>query len=112
MPKRIPGERWRYIAFAIESDGAVQRGDFLSALMMNARGSAMGSSFRITVFEGDFGILKVPHTLKDEAIRVLQSVDRVKGTACSVNTLRTSGTIKTLKQKYRNRFGKGLHDRE
>jgi RNase P/RNase MRP subunit POP5 len=110
MPKRNPGERWRYIAFAIGSDCDVQRGDFLNALMTAARGTALGSTFRITVFEGNFGILKVPHTLKDEAIRVLRTVDRIKGAACSVDTLLTSGTIKTLKQKYRNRLDRSLNE--
>lgn len=112
MPKRNPGERWRYIAFAIESDCVVERGEFLNALMATARGTPLGGSFRITVFEGDFGILKVPHILKDDAIRVLKSVDRVKGTACTVDTLLTSGTIKTLKEKYRDRIGKSLNKRE
>ena len=110
MPKRRPGERWRYIAFAIASGGEVARGDFLNALMTNARGTPLDGSFRITVFERNFGILKVPHTLKDEAIRVLKSVDHVKGVACSVDTLRTSGTIKTLKQKYSARMGKAEGD--
>ena len=112
MPKRNPGERWRYIAFAIGSDCVVERGEFLNALMAAARSTTLGGAFRITVFEGNFGILKVPHTLKDEAIRVLKSVDRVRGTPCTVDTLLTSGTIKTLKEKYRNRLGRSLNARE
>jgi len=111
MPKRTPGERWRYIAFAIGSECEVGRADFLNALMGAARQTPLGGAFRITVFEGNFGILKVPHTLKDEAIRVLKSVGTVRGVACSVDTLRTSGTIKTLKQKYKNRLGKSLNER-
>ena len=111
MPKRNPGERWRYIAFSIRGCD-LQRADFLNALMANARESPLGGSFRITVFEGDFGILKVPHTLKEEAIRVLKSVDRVKGVECSVDTLLTSGTIKTLKQKYKSRLRESMNDRE
>ena len=112
MPKRKPGERWRYIAFAIGSDCVVERGDFLDALMNAARKTPLGGAFRITVFEGNFGILKVPHTLKEEAIRVLRSVDRVRGGACTVDTLLTSGTIKTLKEKYRNRISGSLNKRE
>ncbi len=112
MPKRNPGERWRYIAFAIESDCVVERGDFLNALMNAARGTPLGGSFRITVFEDNFGILKVPHTLKDEAIIVLRSVNRTHEAECSVETLRTSGTIKTLKDKYRGRLGNSMNRRE
>ncbi len=110
MPKRRPGERWRYIAFTIGSGREVERGDFLNALMISSRGTALDASFRITVFENNFGILKVPHTLKEEAIRVLRSVEHVKGTGCTVETLRTSGTIKTLKEKYRSRIGKAIDD--
>lgn len=68
----------------------------------------MANSFRITVFEGDFGILKVPHKLKDEAIEVLRSVNSIKGAACSVVTLKTSGTIRTLKEKYREHISDRL----
>jgi RNase P/RNase MRP subunit POP5 len=32
-------------------------------------------------------------------------MDRVGQTPCEVRTLRTSGTIKTLKEKYRDRIG-------
>lgn len=64
----------------------------------------MQDSFRITVFEGDFGILKVPHRLKEESIVVLSALSSVKGAPCKVVTLKTSGTIKTLKQKYAERI--------
>ncbi len=110
MPKRRPGERWRYIAFTIKSERDVERGDFLNAMMVAARSTPLDGSFRITVFEGNFGILKVPHTLKDAAIRVLGSIDHVRGVVCMVETLRTSGTIKTLKQKYRSRLDKAQED--
>jgi len=111
MPKRKPGERWRYIAFAIKSECEVERADFLDALMACSRGTPLGSSFRITVFECNFGILKVPHMLKGEALSVLRSVDSVGRSACSVETLLTSGTIKTLKTKYRKRLGNAVHGR-
>jgi RNase P/RNase MRP subunit POP5 len=39
--------------------------------------------------------------LKDDAIKVLNSVDSVKGVTCKVVSLKTSGTIRTLKEKYK-----------
>lgn len=60
----------------------------------------MDGSFRITVYEPEVAILKVPHRLKDDAISLLRSVDRVGGRPCMVETLSTSGTIKTLKDRY------------
>jgi len=84
----------------IEAERPFARGDFLGALMRAARATNLQDSFRITVYEGDFGILKVPHRFKDDAIEALSMVDSVSGTPAKVTTLRTSGTIKTLKEKY------------
>lgn len=106
MPSKAPGERWRYIAFDIEGGTIFARNDFLDSLMRFSRGTPLQNSFRITVFENNFGILKVPHLLKDEAIRVLSSVDAVHQVQCKVRTLKTSGTIKTLKDKYEDRIGR------
>lgn len=100
MPKKNPGERWRYIAFKIESADSFSRSDFLDAMLFSSRKSPLGDSFRITVFEKNFGILKVPHKLKDEAIKFLGSMDSIRGSPSKVTTLKTSGTIKTLKMKY------------
>jgi len=111
MPPRVPGEKWRYIAFKIEGGQSFARSDFLSALLHDSRGSALGDSFRITVFEGDFGILKVPHKLKENALTVLTSMNSVKGVPCKVVTLKTSGTIRTLKEKYSEFIGPEEHHR-
>jgi RNase P/RNase MRP subunit POP5 len=102
MPRKDPGEKWRYIAFKIGDGTRFARNEFLHALLGWSRPTRLGSSFRITVFSGDFGILKVPHTLKDEAVRVLNSLDNVSGIPCKVTTLKTSGTIRTLKEKYKD----------
>lgn len=106
MPRKDPGEKWRYIAFKVEEGVEFERNEFLHALLGKSRGTELGSSFRITVFSGDFGILKVPHTLKDEAIRVLNSLDVVDGIPCKVATLKTSGTIRTLKEKYKDKVSR------
>ena len=57
-------------------------------------------SFKLTVFERGLGILKVPHNLKEDAIALLNSVDAVNGLRCEVTTLKTSGTIRKLKDEY------------
>ena len=49
MPSKVPGEKCRYIAFKIESGSSFPRNDFLSALLRESRGTALGDSFRITV---------------------------------------------------------------
>lgn len=105
MPLKVPGEKYRYIAFKIEGGSSFARNDFLSALLRESRGTELDDAFRITVFEGDFGILKVPHKLKDPAISVLSAMTSVAGAPCKVVTLKTSGTIRTLKQKYSEFIG-------
>ncbi|OGS57142.1 MAG: hypothetical protein A3K60_08080 [Euryarchaeota archaeon RBG_19FT_COMBO_56_21] len=105
MPSKVPGEKYRYIAFKIEGGPSFTRSDFLSALLHHSRGTELNDSFRITVFEGDFGILKVPHKLKEPAISVLSSMTSVAGVPCKVATLKTSGTIRTLKEKYSEFIG-------
>lgn len=104
MPARDERERWRYIAFKIEGDAPFARNDFLGSFLHAVKGTPLYDAFRITVFEGDFGIIKVKHILKDEAIKALSAMDSVKGRPCRVVTLSTSGTIKTLKEKYRARI--------
>ncbi|MGQ9587647.1 MAG: Rpp14/Pop5 family protein [Thermoplasmata archaeon] len=105
MSPKSPGEKWRYVAFKIDSGGSFARSDFLNAMLSSSKGTALENSFRITVFEGDFGIIKVPHKLKDEALSVLASIRSIRGTECAVVPLKTSGTIKTLKEKYRDLIG-------
>jgi len=104
MPSKAIGERWRYIAFEIVGSEPVARNDFLDALLKTARTSAVGDRFRITVFEGDFGIVKVPHKLKEDMVDALRAIGEVGDSKCRVETLRTSGTIKTLKDKFRGRI--------
>jgi len=110
MPKKSPGDRWRYIAFTVEADVPFARSDFLDSLMRRSRGTPLSNAFRITVFEEGFGILKVPHRLKEEAIDVLTGLDVIRDSRCRVRTLKTSGTIKTLKDKYKSRIGRGVQE--
>jgi len=102
MATKKNGERWRYIAFRIESDASIARNDFLTAFLQASKGSPVYEAFRITVFERGFGILKVRHIMKDEAIATLSSLVSVKGSPCKVIPMKTSGTIKTLKEKYKS----------
>ncbi len=100
MSGRADKPRWRYIAFTVECSVHVRRNDFLSAFISSTRGTELEDKFRITVFEPDVGILKVPHTTKDSAVGLLNSLSEIRGEPCTVTTLKTSGTIKTLKEKY------------
>jgi RNase P/RNase MRP subunit POP5 len=100
MSGKVERGKWRYIAFRVNAGRQITRRDLVGALLERGRSSPLGDSFRLTVFERGIGILKVPHTMKDHAIDLIRSVDSVRGMACELTTLRTSGTIKTLKERY------------
>jgi len=100
MSGKVERGKWRYIAFRVDAGRHVMRRDLVGALIDKGRATPLGDSFRLTVFERDIGILKVPHTMKDQAIEVLRSVDTVRGDRCTLTTLKTSGTIRKLKEEY------------
>ncbi len=100
MSGKVERGKWRYVAFRVDADRQVTRRDIVGVLLEKGRTTPIGDSFRLTVFERDIGILKVPHTMKDEAVKVLGSVDTVRGGRCTLTTLKTSGTIRKLKEQY------------
>jgi RNase P/RNase MRP subunit POP5 len=107
MSGKVERGKWRYIAFRVGSSRQITRRDIVGVLLDKGQGSPLGDSFRLTVFERGIGILKVPHKMKDHAIDLLRSVDSIRGTECTLTTLRTSGTIKKLKEEY---LGEGVAD--
>ena len=54
---------------------------------------------RLTVYNGGYGIVKCRHYQKDDIITFLQSLDWVghEENKIKIKTIKTSGTIKTLK---------------
>ncbi|HIH01876.1 TPA: hypothetical protein HA259_07390, partial [Thermoplasmata archaeon] len=100
MSGKVERGKWRYVAFRVYAGGQMSRRDLVGALLDRGRSTPLGDSFRLTVFERGIGILKVPHTMKDHAIELLRAVDSVRGMPCRLDPLRTSGTIRTLKEKY------------
>jgi len=100
MTGKVERGKWRYIAFRVDSGRQINRRDLVGALLERGRGTPIGDSFRLTVYERGVGMLRVPHKMKDHAIDLLRSVDSVRGTECKVTTLKTSGTIRKLKEEY------------
>lgn len=97
--------RWRYIAFRVEAEDMPGRGELLSAILDAARRSSLGGSLRMTVYEDGIGIVKVPHTMKETAIDLLNSLESAGGRPIKVVSLKTSGTIRSLKRRYRAVLG-------
>ena len=97
--------RRRYIAFRIETPSTrfFSRDDVINAL--HRRASGMKERIKtphLTVFDAarGIGVVRVKHTDKDRAIDLLNSIKKVDGREIKMVTLRTSGTIKTLRERY------------
>ncbi len=97
--------RRRYIAFRIETHSTrfFSRDDVISALHRSVSG--MQERIRtphLTIFDAarGIGVVRVKHTEKEKAIELLNSVKSIGGREIKMVTLRTSGTIKTLRERY------------
>lgn len=87
-------KRHRYVAFRIEAGSPVGFDDLVAE--MRDRNDWTW----VIDFDGREGIVRCPHTLKDEAIELLSGLDAVRGVAVEVETLGTSGTIATCRRKF------------
>lgn len=85
--------RQRYILFSVQGDAT--RRDLIRAINDVSRGRANGEVPWLTVYTGTHGIVRCRHTRKEETIRLLNGISN----DFSITTLKTSGTIKTLKQE-------------
>jgi RNase P/RNase MRP subunit POP5 len=92
-------ERRRYIGFRVDVDGdrPPDRRAIVDALDQACRAEGLPDRRRLTVFTGDVGIARCPHTEIEATQRALTSIEEVNGGRASVETLVTSGTIKKVK---------------
>lgn len=91
--------RPRYIAFVVESPAPVSRTQLLRALQAAQRIRASPLALELTIYGENRGIVRVLHWHQAEAIALLQAL-RGAPEGFSIKTLRTSGTIRTLKERY------------
>ncbi len=96
--------RRRYVAFRIETHSTrfFSRDDVIRALNSAAGSRKYGKAPQLTVFDAPrgIGVVRVKHTDKERAIELLSSIKSIGGRDVRVVTLRTSGTIKTLRERY------------
>lgn len=99
--------RHRYIAFRLEPEegrdgeagdgsGTWTFGDLVRELR---RRDEAGWAW-LVAFDGRHGILRCPHTAKEESIALLSELDRVGDAPVRVETLGTSGTIRRCRAKF------------
>jgi RNase P/RNase MRP subunit POP5 len=103
MPIKSQRDKKRYITFRIHAPRIISRKEFITAIRRNISDQESWDRMKpwLTVFEDNCGILRCTHTTADEATALLVSIDHIgrENTACKVETVTTSGTIKKAKSK-------------
>jgi RNase P/RNase MRP subunit POP5 len=54
----------------------------------------------LTRFDGEKGVIRCFHTAKQDSIHLLKSITKIGNTLVTIEPIGTSGTMKTLLQKY------------
>ena len=91
-------DRPRYVAFRIDSAGAVSRRAAGQAILAAARGHGMpsGAEPQLTRYAFPHGIVRVSHEHIAAVRRLLPAVAEMGGATVRVETLGTSGTLLAL----------------
>ena len=102
--------RRRYIGFLIST--SVDRSPFteselLKDLRVNCKNflnkDYRDMGLRLIRFDGEKGIMRCNHVEKDDTIKLLRSIKSISSRKAEIETLGTSGTIKSLVSKYMNK---------
>jgi len=102
------GRRRRYIGFFVSSPKKIffEKQDMLRVLrkqctiLYNKNFKEMG--LFLTKFNENKGILRCKHTEKNNTIDLLRSINKIGPEKVEIETLGTSGTIKSLEKKHMN----------
>jgi ribonuclease P/MRP protein subunit POP5 len=98
-------DRRRYIAFELEAEGRVRRGDLIGEIRA-AQTSLFGdlgaaeNRLRMITFDGRFGLIRCTHTRTEECRALLATVNLVGGTRAAIRVRGISGSIKAATEKY------------
>lgn len=89
--------RPRYIVFEVEPDG-LERRDMIRALNEASSRAGIRPSPRLTVFDGQKGIVRCNHREAGDVKHLLMGIMQIGGTDVTVRTLVTSGTVRKAKE--------------
>ncbi|KQC14591.1 MAG: Rpp14/Pop5 family protein [Methanothrix sp.] len=98
-------DRRRYIAFELEAEGRVSRGELVGEIRA-AQSSLFGdlgaakNRFRMISFDGRFGLIRCSHKRTEECRALLATVGSVAGTRAAIRVRGISGSIKAATEKY------------
>jgi ribonuclease P/MRP protein subunit POP5 len=98
-------DRRRYIAFELEAEDRVTRGDLIGEIraaqtaLFGDRGAAE-NRLRMISFDGRFGLIRCTHSRTEECKALLATVSSVGGTRAAIRVRGISGSIKAATEKY------------
>ena len=100
--------RQRYIGFKLisESKESIKNKDLFSEIQKLCRTKydryCTDMGLRLIRFDGIFGIMKCNHVEKENTISLLNSLEHINSVDVKIETLCTSGTIKSLIKRIKN----------
>ncbi len=92
--------RHRYIVFEVQGGDPPSTQEVIQALRRQARTFPREVKPWLVFMEGAKGLLRCAHTHRDEAVRLLRSLETPEGLGRPVRTLGTSGTIRGARERY------------
>lgn len=97
MVKDQRGRR-RYIAFVLTKGSPITKSGLITLIRESAREIGIEEP-RLIQFDGEKGIVRCAHTLKEQTVDMLGSLGERDGNI-DLKTMSTSGTLKTLRERY------------
>ena len=107
MLKRV---RRRYLALNVESDGVLDSGEFMNAVWNSVSklfGEYGASQTSLSLIDYDstkgFAVVRASHTCLNMVRAALASITQIGSKRVAVHVLKVSGTLKTLREKFKGR---------
>lgn len=92
--------RHRYIAFEVQGGFPPSTQEVIQALRRQAQAFPREVKPWLVFMEGSKGLLRCAHTHREEAVRLLRSLEAPEGLGRPVRTLGTSGTIRKARERF------------
>ena len=103
------GRRRRYIGFVVKSLSnrrRIKKFEMIDEIKKHCRKNFDRDCKELGIylirFNGEKGIVRCRHTEKENTIKLLSNIDKVVGEQIKIETVGTSGTIKSLVKKHMN----------
>ena len=98
------GRRRRYIGFNLSTAESIEKNELIDVVREQCT-TLFKKDFKemglfIVRFNGEQGIIRCKHIEKDNTIKLLTSIGKIGSKKVKIDTIATSGTIKSLVKKH------------